>query len=304
MSEQLTVKQVSRDLVKQARERAADPRKIWGIPWGLPGLDILTGGIHSEEMTVMMARPGVGKTAMMGQVALNVAEWLKTPEGQRRNPNQVVKLVLCEMSAHSFQERIVCYKAKVGSRTMREGQLTRQQMAQFEQAAQEIAELPIEYLDTPSSLEDTTTWLSSGKKPAWFAVDYIGIHPLSQRTEASQYVKVSSLARGFRETCKSLAPGLILAQMNRECEKREDPRPRLSDLRDSGNLEQDAWNVMGLHREDIFSAITEEDQTRAKTAQIYVLKHRRGPLGRVELHWMPTAGAFFDVSQLTGEQAA
>ena len=197
MSEQLTVKQVSRDLIKTARERAADPRKIWGIPWGFPGLDTLTGGIHQEEMTVMMARPGVGKTQMMGQVGLSVAEWLKTPEGMRRHPNQVVKLVLCEMSAHSFQERIVCYKAGVGSRKMREGMLTKEDLRKFEEAAQDIADLPVEYLDTPTSLEDTLTWLSSGSKPAWWACDYIGIHPLSQRSDANQYVNVSNLARGF-----------------------------------------------------------------------------------------------------------
>ncbi len=272
MSEQLTVKQVSRDLVKTARERAADPRKIWGIPWGLAGLDALTGGIHAEEMTVMMARPGVGKTALMGQVALSVAEWLKTPEGQRRHPNEVVKLVLCEMSAHSFQERIVCYKAHVGSRSMREGHLDAAQMAAFEEAAQSIAELPIEYLDAPTSIENTITWLKSGKKPAWFGVDYIGIHPLGPHQEnASQYIKVTQLSKAFRETCKHVAPGLVLAQMNRDCEKRDDSRPRLSDLRDSGSLEQDAWNVMGLYREDIFSAISEEDQNRVKTAAIYTL---------------------------------
>ena len=136
MSERLTVEQVSRDLVKRARERAADPRKIWGIPWGFAGLDGLTGGIHSEEMTVLMARPGVGKTQFMGQTALQVAEYLMTPEGKRLHPNEVVKLVLCEMSAASFQQRIVCYKANVGQRKVREGTLSRESLARYEEAAE------------------------------------------------------------------------------------------------------------------------------------------------------------------------
>ena len=105
MSERTNVEVVSRELIKHARARAADPRSIWGIPWGFSGLDALTGGIHLEEMTVTMARPGVGKTQFMGQIGLNVAEYLLTPEGKRLYPDQVVKLVLCEMSARSFQQR-------------------------------------------------------------------------------------------------------------------------------------------------------------------------------------------------------
>ena len=302
MSERLTVEQVSRDLVKRARDRAADPRKIWGIPWGFAGVDALTGGIHSEEMTVMMARPGVGKTQLMGQFALNVAEYLLTPEGKRLYPNQVVKLVLCEMSAASFQQRIVCYRAKVGQRKVREGTLSREGLARYEEAAESIAHLPIEYLDTPSSLEDTQQWVTTGKKTAWWAVDYIGIHPGGPKLDAqSQYIRVTALSKAFREVCKYHAPGLILSQMNRDIEKREDPRPRLSDLRDAGTVEQDAWNVMGLHRDDALSAISIEDQDREKPASLYIIKHRNGPLGIVELSWVPRSGAYMDVSKLEGD---
>lgn len=299
MAERLTVEQVSRDLVRMARERALDPRKIWGIPWGFPGLDGLTGGIHSEEMTVLMARPGVGKTAFMGQTALQVAEYLVTPEGQRLHPNEVVKLVLCEMSAQSFQQRIVCYKAGVGMRRVREGRLSPEGMAKFEAAAESIAHLPIEYLDNPSSLEDTVKWVMNGEKAAWWACDYIGIHPVGPKMEsASQWAKVTALSKAFREVCKFYAPALILAQMNREVEKREDSKPRMSDLRDSGSVEQDAWNIFGLTREDVLSAVAPEDRDRIKPASIYVLKQRNGPLGIVELNWVPRAGAFIDVSDL------
>jgi replicative DNA helicase len=298
MSEQLTVKQVSRDLIKTARERAADPRKVWGIPYGLRDLDALTGGIHEEEMTILMARPGVGKTALMGQVALSIAEWLRTPEGERRHPNQVVKIVECEMSAHSFQERIVCLKAHVGARKMREGMLTKEDLERFEIAAMEIAELPIEYLDAPSSLENTLDWLKLGNKTAWWACDYIGIHPLSPRQDPGQYIRVSEISKGFREFCKHHAPGMVLSQMNRDCEKREDPRPKLSDLRDSGSLEQDGWNIFGLHRDDTLTTASDVNQDKIKPADLYVIKHRRGPLGRVRLNWVPNAGAFFDVEQV------
>jgi replicative DNA helicase len=109
------------------------------------------------------------------------------------------------------------------------------------------------------------------------------------------------ISKGFREVCKYTAPGLILAQMNRDVEKREDTKPRMSDLRDSGSVEQDAWNILGLTREDVLTAIAPEDVDRAKPGSIYVLKQRNGPLGIVELTWYPKAGALFDVSNLEGD---
>ena len=302
MSEILNAETVSRDLTRRVRERRADPRKVWGIPWGFPGLDDLTGGIHEEEMTVMMARPGVGKTNFMGQVAMNVADYLTTPDGRARFPKKVVKLVLCEMSAASFQQRLVCQKAGVSMRRVREGRLTDEQLARYDAAAEAVAKLPLHYLDEPTSLENTLKFLREDPKPAWFAIDYIGIHPLApQMANESPWRRVSALSSGFRDFCKRVAPGLILAQMNRECEKREDTRPRLSDLRDSGNVEQDAWNVMGLWREDVFSRVADEDRNRPKPASLLVLKQRNGPIGTVELLWVPTRMTFHDITNVVEE---
>ena len=295
----LNAETVSRDLAKRIRERRADPRKVWGIPWGFPGLDDLTGGIHPEEMTVLMARPGVGKTQFMGQVAMNVADYLTTADGKQRHPKQCVKLVLCEMSAESFQQRLVCQRAGVSMRRVREGRLTDEQLARYDAAAEAVARLPIYYLDEPSSLENTLKFLREDPKPAWFAVDYLGIHPAGPgRGNESQYARVSSLSSGFRDFCKRYAPGLILSQMNRDCEKREDTRPKLSDLRDSGSVEQDAWNVMGLWREDLFLRVADEDRNRPKPASLLVLKQRQGPTGTVELLWTPTKMSFVDITKV------
>jgi replicative DNA helicase len=300
MAEEIGVGQVSHDLVTQARARAKDPKKIWGIPWGFSGVDALTGGIQREEMTVLFARTSVGKTQLLGQVSLNVADWLQTAEGKRQYPDHVVKLVLCEGSAMTFQQRIVCNKARVSSRKVREGSLSAAGLRAYEEAAEEIADLPIEYLDHPSSLEETIRWLSSGKKAAWFAVDYIGIHPVGS-VQTNQWAAVTALSKGFREFCKRVAPGLILAQMNRDFSKRQDPRPQLTDLRDAGSLEQDAWNVFGLHREDALYAVNTEDINRPKDATLFVLKQRNGPTGPVEMKWIPLAGAFVDVSDLANK---
>jgi replicative DNA helicase len=301
-TETLNAETVSRDLAKRVRERMADPRKVWGIPWGLAGLDNLTGGIHEEEMTVMMARPGCGKTAFLGQTALGVAQYLITDDGRQRYPRKVVKLVLCEMSAQSFQQRLICQKAGVSMRRVREGRLTQTQLALYDEAAEDIAKLPIMYLDNPTSLESTAKWLREDPKPAWWAVDYIGIHPLGPSVgNESAWARVSKLSAGFRWLCKEVAPGLILAQMNRECEKREDTRPKLSDLRDSGSLEQDAWNVMGLWREDVFARVADEDRNRPKPASLFMLKQRNGPTGTVELLWTPNRMTFVDITKVVEE---
>ena len=301
--QQLTSETVSRDLARRLRERMADPRHVWGIPWGLPGLDDLTGGIHEEEMTIMMARPGCGKTAFLGQTALSVATYLTSEEGRERYPGKCVKLVLCEMSAQSFQQRLVCQKAGVSMRRVREGRLTREQLTRYDAAAEAVARLPIVYLDEPTSLQGTVKWLREDPKPAWYAVDYIGIHPLAPTggKEMSQWARVSALSAGFRWACKTIAPGLILAQMNRDCEKREDTRPKLSDLRDSGSLEQDAWNVMGLWREDVFTRSADEDRNRAKPASLFMLKQRNGPTGTIELLWSPVHMSFKDITKIAGE---
>ena len=108
-------------------------------------------------------------------------------------------------------------------RRVREGRLSPDGMAKYEAAAESIAHLPIEYLDSPSCLDDTVKWVASGSKTAWWACDYLGIHPVGPKIESmSQWAKVTVLSKAFREVCKYVAPALILAQMNRDVEKRED----------------------------------------------------------------------------------
>lgn len=301
IEERTTAASVSSALVKQMEERVNNPAAIWGIPWGFAGLDALTGGIQPAEMSIVAARPKVGKSFFLAQVALNVARHLTSEEFQKKGLGErVVKLVLCEMSANQFQNRMVCQLSEVSDRRVRSGRLTLEQQRRYREAAATVAALPIEYLDTPRSLEGTVDWIRTGRRCAWWGVDYISIHPTgSGSLDADDYRKVTYLSAGFRELARNHAPGLVLSQMNRNIEKRkpEERRPMFSDLRGSGALEQDVSGICAaLYRPDMDTKVPEEEALRPKQCELIVLGQRNGPVGTVELLWCPSMPGFEDVS--------
>ena len=301
-----TADTVASTLIQAMERRAADPRSVWGLPYFCPGLNALTGGAHRGEMSLLGARTSVGKSFWLAQDALHKAKYLLSDEGQRCYPGQCVKLVLCEMSAEQFEQRIVVQLAEVSDRKVRSGTLSLYEQERYRTAAKQVGELPIEYLDRPQGLEHTLQWLSNGTKCAWFGVDYIGIHPTGDgQLDASPYRKVSYLSAGFRDYCFHGPPGLILAQLNREIDKRkpEDRRPMLSDFRDSGQLEQDASGAtMALFRPDLYTKVPDEDKLRPKPADLIVMKQRNGPIGTVELMWLPSLPGYADVSDRYDEE--
>ncbi len=299
----VTAREVSRELYKLERARASDPRTVWGLPYFSNGLNRLTGGAHKGEMSIIAARPGVGKSFFAAQNAVTMAEYLLTEEGQRRYPDHVVKLVLCEMSAANFQMRLACQRAKISQRRVMTGRIDSQQQARFEGALKDLAELPIEYKDDPSGFEDTRKWLEHGNPCAWFCVDHIGIHPAGNPgLESQPTARVGYLSKGFRSFCRYGPPGLLLAQLNREVEKTEDKRPMLSHLRNSGSLEEDASGFVGfLYRPDMYTKVPDEDVLRPKDAELIVAKQRNGPIGTVEMLWAPTLPGFVDESELADD---
>jgi replicative DNA helicase len=297
---------VATSLVASATARRSDPRPVWGIPWGFPGLDYLTGGIHPGEMTVLMARPGVGKTTIMEQVTSSVCAYLASDLGQREHPGAVVRLVLCESSAEQFQQRMTCHLARVSARRVRDGSLSDEGWQRYVEASRTVARLPIEYLDSPLSLEDTTRFLRGQDKPCvWWAVDYLQIHPITPGRPNDGSTQATTLASGhFREVAKTLAPGLMLSQMSREVDKREDRRPTLQDLRGSGAIEQDARVVLGLYREDIYLKIAEEHRATEKPAELLLLKQNEGDSNvTIWMRWHPDRAIFEDVSRFAEGEA-
>lgn len=288
-----TAAEVSKELLSRAKARVADPKRVWGVPYGYPSLDENTGGMQQHEVTILMARPGVGKTAFFAEVAAKVARWTLD-----NRPGEVVKLVLVEMTMQQFQERLAASLADVTLKKIRSGDLDRDEFDRLEYALEELALLPIEYLDSPRSIDHTMTWLDSGSKAAMFGVDYIQIHPF-RPGRFSPTERVSELSTAFRSAAKEIAPGFLLSQMSRLVEdpKRTDKRPQLPDLRDSGQLEADAAVVLGLYRQDIYLRPSMSQQDRPKPAELLILKNRNGGLGTVPMVWHPAQVRFSDAGE-------
>ena len=296
-----TAAEVSKELVSRLQERRANPGAVWGIPWPFAGFNQLTGGIHKEEMTVIMARPGVGKTALLCQIALFIAEW-----ALENKIDKVVRIVSAEMSPASVQQRILSMKSRVPMRSIREGRVTDEQASAYVAAARDMARLPIQYLE-PTSIDETVAWLRPGpnspvKPTLWFGVDYLQKMPYRPGSTANAYSRTSDLSAMFTEVCLKVAPGLVLAQMNREVEKRGDHTPQLSDLRDSGTIEQDASNVWGINRPDIYAKVAEEFLSDPKDAQFHLLKQRNGPSpAMVSAVWYPPLMTYVDTTIVRDE---
>lgn len=281
---------VARDLIGQAAARRDDPKEVWGISWGMPKLNHFTGGIQREEMTLMMARPGVGKTSWLEDRVVDIADWIGTPDGiayQELYKGNTIRLVLVEMSAMNFQQRLTAKLARVPLRGIREGTLNEEQWKRYVAATGRVARLPIEYLDEITHLDQTVKFLTQ-PGTLWWGLDYIQIHPTTSRGQAGDTAAINTISTTLRDIAKRIAPGLALSQMTREVDKREDKRPQLADLRGSGQLEADAAVVLGLYREDIYKRVADEQRDEPRAAELLLLKQRNGDSNlTIDMWWYP-----------------
>jgi replicative DNA helicase len=186
---------------------------------------------------------------------------------------------------------------------VREGKLTDEQFARYEQAAVEIANLPIEYIDQPTTLQDTERFLSRKNSPTlWWALDYAQIHPVGGGITAGDRAAMNMISGTMRSIAKNVAPGLVLSQMTREVDKREDKRPQLADLLGTGQFEADASVVLGIYRGDVYNRVADEERDEPRPAELLLLKQRNGPTNRtIDMLWHPTQMHFQDISDLLVE---
>lgn len=300
---------VSRALVKEARERQANPGELWGVSWGIRTLDEMTGGIQQEEMSVLGAVPSVGKTALMGQIAVHRAQWAREHED-----GKVIRVVLTEMNAKAVQARLAFYLDAIEVKRLREedpsrilraltmrrlktGDFSDEELKRFKRAAAELAELPIEWDDEPTSPEATRRWIENDGRCVWFGVDYLQKHPTGRTDLSGEDTKGAiMLSHAFQKIAQKVCPGLVLSSLNREIWKRPDHRPQMSDLFGAAGIEHDASVIMFLHRPDIFEDKTDEDRSKEQFAQLIVAKNRQGEQGVVKLLFSPKNWAFVDIT--------
>jgi replicative DNA helicase len=250
-----------------------------GVETGFADLDALTGGLHNSELAILAARPSMGKTAL----AMNIAEYVAF---QLRVPALFVSL---EMSSIELADRMLCSVARVNGHKLRNGTLSHADRLRLVEKAAEISQAPLFVDDSPSRTVSEIAAAARRIKRrehrlGLVVVDYLQLiepdNPSDPRQE--QVARIARRLKGLaRET---EVPVLCLAQLNRQAEDSKDHRPRLSHLRESGAIEQDADVVMFVHREEYYHRGADKDQY-AGLAEIIVAKQRNGPVGDVELRW-------------------
>jgi replicative DNA helicase len=311
-------------LAEAAYSRAGN---LTGLATGLEGLDRLLGGLHSGELIVLAGRPAMGKSALAANIAISAAR--ARADGAGPAPaGAVVGFFSLEMSDDQVMNRILAERANVPSHRVRQGQLSSAEFERFLSAGLEpAATLFID--ETPSlsisSLRTRARRLKRAHGLGLVVVDYLQLVEGSTKRDG-RVQEISEITRGLKTLAKELdVPVLALSQLSRAVEQRDDKRPQLADLRESGSIEQDADVVMFIYRDEYYltrsepSCRAEEsddrfnarheawqrlvEQHRGK-AEVIVAKHRHGPTGTVNLTFDGALTRFSDNPNKAERQAA
>jgi len=270
---------------------------VTGLATGYYELDDLTCGLQNGEMVIVAGRPSMGKTSL----ALNIAEHLGLME---KVPTAIFSL---EMGRQQLAERFLCSISEIDSQKVRRGLLSDEHYKKLANACAELSEAPI-YIDdastlTPLELRAKARRLKSKHDIRCIVVDYLQLMHLGGGQAESRQQEITAVSRYLKALARELnLPVVVLSQLNRSPEGREGHRPRMSDLRESGSIEQDADVVMLLHREDYYHR-GEPDYQEDNTAEVIIAKQRNGPTGTVKLIFREKVTRFENASHV-GEQVA
>lgn len=264
------------DLYKQKAE-------ITGVATGFTFLDRMTSGLHPGELTIIAARPSMGKTAFSLNVAQHIALKLK----------KSVAYFSLEMSKEAVMMRLLASEARINMKDIRSGKISDSAWPKLIQAAGSISDSHF-YIDdssgvSPFEVRTRARRLKSQNSLDVIMIDYLQLMDLKQKVESRERA-VSEISKTLKAVAKELeVPVIALAQLNRGVEGRTEKRPMLSDLRESGSIEQDADVIMMLYREDYYD---KDDPDKAGNAEVIVGKQRNGPTGVVKLRWEAEFGRF------------
>ncbi len=293
-----TAASVLKDLVVQAYEHIEkrDGRTVTGLGTGYHELDGLTCGLQNGEMIIIAGRPSMGKTSL----ALNMAEHIGV---ENKVPVVVFSL---EMSRNQLAERFLCSSSRLDSQAVRRGLLNTEHFEELIKACGKLSEAPI-YIDdtaglTPLELRAKCRRLKSRYDIGCVVVDYLQLMSAGAgRRSESRQQEITTISRYLKALARELnVPVVVLSQLNRSPENREDHRPRMSDLRESGSIEQDADVVMLLHREDYYHR-GDENYEQTNMAEVIIAKQRNGPTGMVKLTFLEKLTRFENLASYVQE---
>ncbi|MEW6234180.1 MAG: replicative DNA helicase [Candidatus Omnitrophota bacterium] len=274
---------------------------LTGLGSGFRDLDALTSGFQPSDLIILAARPSVGKTSFVLNIAENAAM-----------ANSTVGVFSLEMSSEQIAERILCSQAQVNLKHLRSGYFTKRDATKLLQTASRIHDIPL-YIDDTPNLTPTEVFSRSrrlkSERPdlSLLIIDYLQLMSGGGRIESRQQ-EVSEISRSLKILARDLnIPIIACSQLSRAIEKRDDHLPRLSDLRESGAIEQDADLVVFLHREPLKGAFEGDEEDLEAGREIHysykliVGKHRNGPIGEVDIYFAREYTRFFDAARETNE---
>ena len=273
--------------------------EVTGVPTGYKKLDQMTSGMHPSEMIVIAARPSMGKTAL----AMNIAEHVAVDNG---TPVGIFSL---EMSSQQLVQRLLCSRARVNLQSVRNGFLGKAESSNLTKAAGAFMQSKM-YIDDAAGLSILELRAKSRRLMdrhglGLIVIDYLQLlRSPSKRGQENRQIEIAEISSGIKALAKELSiPIIVLAQLNRESEKRDGGKPRISDLRESGSIEQDA-DVVGLLVRSAYYAKDEEDKAeKGGEAELIIAKQRNGPTGEVPLTFLNEFTRFEtrDVTHTEGE---
>ncbi len=298
---------------------------VSGKTTGFTSINDKCGGLHNSDLIIVAGRPGMGKSSLATNIAFNCADrWLRDKrDGIEKSVGAPVALFSLEMSSDQLATRILAEQAAIPSEALRMGKISRDDFQQLSYASQRLAELPLYIDDTPAlsvaALRSRARRLKRRHDIGLIVVDYLQLMQGSGRSQDNRVNEISEISRGLKTLAKELqVPVIALSQLSRAVESREDKRPQLSDLRESGSIEQDADMVWFIFREDYYVAMREpkvprgdDDQKAHDThsawatemekvhglAELIVAKQRHGATGKVRLRFEPKITRFSDLAE-------
>ncbi|PPR55226.1 MAG: Replicative DNA helicase [Alphaproteobacteria bacterium MarineAlpha5_Bin2] len=313
------------DVIDQSFKREG---KIAGLPSGLKDLDKKLGGFHNSDLIIIAGRPSMGKTALGTNIAFNAAKKFKEKEDEFGNKTTIdggkIAFFSLEMSSEQLATRVLAEQSKISGDKMRKAELNKEDFKKIAKVSSELENLNLVIDDNPiltiSSLRARARRLKRLYDIDMIIIDYLQLMSGSQNVRNDGRVQeISEITRGLKAIAKELnIPIIALSQLSRQVEQREDKRPQLADLRESGTIEQDSDVVMFIFRESYYlermEPVKKPDEqndrynerhqrwrelceSRYNIAEIIIAKQRHGPTGKIKTHFDPNFTKFSDLTR-------
>ena len=284
--------------IDMATRAYKNEKGVVGIPTGLTELDEKLGGLHNQDLIIIAGRPSMGKTALATNIAFNAAKNV-----EQQGIKSTVAFFSLEMSSEQLSTRILSEQARIKSNDIRRGKITEKDFEQFIATSKNILELPLYIDETPAITISAISNRSRRIKRLFgldlIVVDYIQLMRSGTTKNEGRVQEISEITQGLKALAKELnVPVLALSQLSRAVEQRDDKKPQLADLRESGSIEQDADVVMFVFREEYYlerkeprAGTVEHEEWRSKmndiigAAEIMIGKHRHGPTGNIRVEF-------------------